>query len=69
MKDQDFMQAAEATHHLNEHFPYVVLLEQGVVLLVITCLLKEISLSHPFNHGHVLVEDRLLRDFSANDLK
>ena len=44
MKDQDFMQAAEATHHLNKHFPYVVLLEQGVVLLVITYLLKEISI-------------------------
>ena len=43
MKDQDFMQAAEATHHLNKHFPYVVLLEQGVVLLVITYLLKKRS--------------------------
>jgi hypothetical protein len=44
MKDQDFMQAAESTHHLNEDFPYVVLLEQSVILLVITYLLKEITI-------------------------
>lgn len=44
MKDQDFMQAAETTHHLNEDFPYVIFLEQGVILLVITYLLKEISI-------------------------
>ena len=44
MKDEDFMKTAEAADHLNEDFPDIVLLEQCVVLLMLTYLLKEITI-------------------------
>jgi hypothetical protein len=44
VKNENLMQALETPDHLNEHLPDVVLFEQSIILLMITYLLKEITI-------------------------
>jgi hypothetical protein len=47
------MKTSEATHHLNEHLPNVVLFKQSIILLVITYLLKQIARVSILHHNTI----------------
>ena len=53
MKDHNLMKTSEATHHLNEHLPYIVLFEQSIILLVVTYLLKQIPRVSILHHNTI----------------
>ena len=53
MKNHDLMKTSEATHHLYEHLPNIVLFEQSIILLMITYLLKQIPRVSILHHDTI----------------
>jgi len=60
VKDHYLMKAPKPPDHLNEHAPYVLLLKQGIILLVVTDLLKEVSRVSVLHHYTILLRGLFL---------
>lgn len=71
MKDHNLMKTSEATHHLYEHLPDIVLFEQCIILLVVAYLLKQIPRVSILHHDATEIHENKFyhKDWEASSMK